>query len=245
MARKPATSSRAKASRATAAPAPRRSRGWLRLAGLWAGRAALALLALIVALTVINPIRTPYMIAERMRIGPLSVDWVDADRIAPVMLRAAVAAEDANFCLHWGFDMAAIRDALDRGAQRGASTISQQVVKNVFLWQGRSWPRKAAEALLTPVVELVWTKRRLLEIYLNVAEMGEGIFGVEAAAQHYFGVPASELTPMQAARIAAVLPNPKERNPADLPGSLLRRAEAIVDGAGTIKVDGRAACFEG
>ena len=104
------------------------------------------------------------------------------------MGRSAVAAEDANFCLHWGFDMAAIREAVEEGGTRGASTISQQVVKNVFLWHGRSWVRKAMEAVMTPVVELVWTKRRILEVYLNVAEFDEGVFGVQAAAQHYFGV---------------------------------------------------------
>ena len=104
-----------------------------------------------------------------------------------MMARSVVAAEDANYCLHWGFDMGAIREALEDGAARGASTISQQTVKNTFLWQGRSWFRKALEALLTPVVELVWTKRRLLEVYLNVIEFDEGVFGVEAAAQSYFG----------------------------------------------------------
>ena len=106
------------------------------------------------------------------------------------MGRSAVAAEDANFCNHWGFDMAAIRLAIDEGSNRGASTISQQVVKNVFLWHGRSYVRKAMEAVMTPVVELVWTKRRMLEVYLNVAEFDEGVFGVQAAAQHYFGVDA-------------------------------------------------------
>jgi monofunctional biosynthetic peptidoglycan transglycosylase len=111
-----------------------------------------------------------------------------------VMGRSAVAAEDANFCNHWGFDMAAIREAIDEGSNRGASTISQQVVKNVFLWHGRSWVRKAMEAVLTPVVELVWSKQRILEVYLNVAEFGEGVFGVQAAAQHYFGVDAKDLT---------------------------------------------------
>ena len=107
------------------------------------------------------------------------------------MGRSAVAAEDANFCHHWGFDMAAIR-AGDRGGQqpRRHRRISQQVVKNVFLWHGRSWLRKAMEAVLTPAVELVWSKQRILEVYLNVAEFDEGVFGVQAAAQHYFGVDA-------------------------------------------------------
>jgi monofunctional biosynthetic peptidoglycan transglycosylase len=140
--------------------------------------------------------------------------------------------------------MAAIRAAIGEGAERGASTISQQVVKNVYLWQGRSWVRKALEAALTPLVEAVWTKRRILVVYLNVAEFGEGIFGVEAAARHYYGVAAADLTPAQAARLAVVLPNPKARDPNALSQTLRRRAARVQDGAETIRADGRAACFE-
>jgi monofunctional biosynthetic peptidoglycan transglycosylase len=159
------------------------------------------------------------------------------------MARSAVAAEDANYCLHWGFDMAAIREAIDRGGTRGASTIPQQVVKNVYLWHGRSWLRKALEAGLTPAVELVWSKRRILEVYLNVAEFDRGVFGVEAAARHYFGVGASELTPVQAARLAAILPDPKGRSASDPSPFVRQRAASILDGAETIRVDGRADCF--
>jgi monofunctional biosynthetic peptidoglycan transglycosylase len=122
--------------------------------------------------------------------------------------------------------------------------VTQQVVKNVFLWQGRSWLRKAMEAVLTPVVELVWTKRRIVEVYLNVAETGKGVFGVEAAAQSYFGTSAAKLSAKQAALIAAALPDPKGRNPAKPSGYLRKRAAAIIQGAETIKADGRAACFE-
>jgi monofunctional biosynthetic peptidoglycan transglycosylase len=160
------------------------------------------------------------------------------------MARAAVAAEDANFCLHWGLDVSAIRDAIDAGGNRGASTISQQVVKNAYLWHGRSWLRKALEALMTPLMEAVWSKRRVLEIYLNVAEFDEGVFGVEAAAQQYFGVPAAELSPVQAARLAAILPDPKGRSAAQPSDFVRRRAASILDGAETIRRDGRAACFE-
>ena len=117
------------------------------------------------------------MSAEQRRLGTVAHDWVAMEDIAPAMARSAVAAEDADFCLHWGFDVAAIRAALDDGGARGGSTITQQVVKNVYLWQGRSWIRKALEALLTPLVEAVWSKRRILEVYLNVAEFGEGVFG--------------------------------------------------------------------
>lgn len=214
----------------------------------WAGRGILGLVAaflfLVLAFAFVNPVFTPYMIAESWRHGGVSRDWVDLEDMAPEMARSVVAAEDANFCLHWGFDIRAIRAALDEGAGRGASTITQQVVKNVFLWQGRSWPRKALEAVMTPVVELLWTKRRIIEVYLNVAETGKGLFGAEAAAKAYFGRSAGDLTPMQAALIAAALPDPKGRNPARPSGFLRKRAAGIVDGAATIRADGRAACFE-
>ncbi|MGQ0567667.1 MAG: monofunctional biosynthetic peptidoglycan transglycosylase [Gemmobacter sp.] len=199
---------------------------------------------LVVLFAVVPPPINIYQMQERWRLGPLDRDWVAWDDIAPVMARSVVAAEDANYCLHWGFDMAAIRDALGEGGGRGASTLSQQVVKNVFLWHGRNWLRKGLEAALTPVVELVWTKRRILHVYLNVAEFDEGVFGVQAAAQHHFGVDARDLTAQQAARLAAVLPDPKGRD-AGKPGSFTRRRAAqIADGAETIRADGRAACFE-
>ncbi len=191
----------------------------------------------------INPPTNAYMFSESRRLGGVQQDWVPMDRIAPVMARSAVAAEDANFCLHWGLDVNAIRDAMERG-RGGASTISQQVVKNVFLWHGRSWARKSIEAVWTPVTEVFWSKRRILEIYLNVAEFDAGVFGVQAAARHYFGVDAADLTPTQAARLAAILPAPKERS-ASNPGSFTRnRAAQIVQGAETIAADGRADCFE-
>ena len=196
------------------------------------------------ALTVLNPPTTPYMLSESRRLGGVNHTWVTMEDIAPVMARSAVAAEDANFCLHWGLDVSAIQAALEEGANRGGSTISQQVVKNVYLWQGRSWFRKSLEALMTPVVEAIWTKERILEVYLNVAEFDEGVFGIEAAAVHYFGVTAANLSAIQAARLAAILPSPKTRS-ASQPTSYLRsRASSIADGAATILADGRAACFE-
>lgn len=139
--------------------------------------------------------------------------------------------------------MKAIEAALDAGGTRGASTISQQVVKNVFLMQDRSWIRKAIEALWTPMTEVIWSKRRILELYLNVAEFGEGVFGVQAGAQYYFGVDAADLSALQAARLAAVLPNPKERNAANPTSYLRKRTKSIMDGAATIAADGRAGCF--
>ena len=202
------------------------------------------LLIWIAAYAVIRPPTTPYILKEGLRLGGVERSWVDMDDIAPVVARSVVAAEDADFCLHWGFDMGALRDAIAQGATRGGSTISQQTVKNVWLWQGRSWPRKAIEAVMTPLVELMWTKRRVLEVYLNVAEFDEGVFGVEAAALHYFGVPASGLSNWQAALLASVLPDPKGRNAAAPGEAMAARARAIADGAATIRADGRARCFE-
>ncbi len=206
---------------------------------------AVVFLALsVVAYRWVNPPLTIYIWQEQRRLGEVAQDWVPMVRIAPVMARSVVAAEDANFCLHWGFDMGAIRDAIAEGAGRGASTLSQQVVKNVWLWHGRTWTRKALEAAITPAMEAVWPKRRIIEVYLNIAEFDEGVFGVEAAAQHYFGVRAADLGAAQAARLAAVLPDPKGRSASRPTEALRRRAAQIMDGAATIARDGRAACFE-
>jgi monofunctional biosynthetic peptidoglycan transglycosylase len=227
----------------TAGPLPLRRRA-LRWAGRIAGGIAAFYAALILLFSFLPPPINFYQMGETFRLGGIEKDWVPMEDIAPVMARSAVAAEDANFCLHWGFDMAAIREAVAEGSNRGASTISQQMVKNVFLWHGRNWARKAMEAAMTPVVETLWSKRRILEVYLNVAEFGEGIFGVQAAAQHHFGVDAKDLSPTQAARLAAVLPDPQNRS-ASKPSNFVRtRTRAIMSGAETIAADGRAACFQ-
>ena len=214
----------------------------------WVWRVFLAVFALILLAVVVvrfvDPPLTYYSLMEERRLGSISREWVDVDAIAPVMARSVVAAEDANFCLHWGFDMGAIREAVASGAERGASTVTQQVVKNVFLWPARLWERKAVEALITPVVELVWPKRRIIEVYLNVAEFGEGVFGIEAAAKAYFGTKSRDLNAEQAGLLAAVLPNPKARSVENPTSFLASRARSIIDGAATIKADGRAACFE-
>jgi monofunctional glycosyltransferase len=232
---------RASRAKVVARPLSRRIVRWV---GLTVGAVVGFFLLLILLFSFVNPPTNLYQMAESRRLGGLSREWVDWDAIAPVMGQSAVASEDANFCLHGGFDMAAIRAAIDEGGNRGASTITQQVVKNVFLWQGRSWLRKALEAALTPVVELLWSKQRILEVYLNVAEFDEGVFGVQAAAQHYFGVDARDLTATQAARLAAVLPDPKRRDAAN-PGPLVRRQTSrVIAGAETIAVDGRDDCFE-
>lgn len=192
----------------------------------------------------IDPPNTFYMGQEARRLGAIDHIWVSLDDVAPVMARSLVAAEDANFCAHWGFDMSAIRTAIEEGSGRGASTLSQQVVKNVYLWHGRSWPRKALEAVLTPLVELFWTKQRIVEVYLNVAEFDEGVFGVEAASHHYFGVSPDALSNVQAARLAMVLPDPKGRSASKPDARLRKRSASILDGAATIRRDGRSECFE-
>lgn len=153
-------------------------------------------------------------------------DWVAMDDISPWMPLAVIASEDQKFPTHWGFDVQAIQSVLDNegGKMRGASTISQQTAKNVFLWDGRSWIRKGLEAGFTVGIETVWTKRRILTVYLNVAEMGEGVFGVEEASRRYFHKPASRLTMSEAALLAAVLPNPI-RYRADAPSAYVRQRQ--------------------
>lgn len=201
--------------------------------------------AVVILFRFVHPPLTPYMAAEWYRTGKLSHEWRPLEAVAPPVPLAVMAAEDANFCLHWGFDLNAIRAAVDEGARRGASTLTQQTVKNLFLWQGRSWIRKFLETLMTPVVEAAWTKRRILEVYLNIAEFDEGVFGIEAAARHYFGKGADKLTLNEAALLAAILPDPKGRDAAR-PGPWLRkRAESIADGALTLRLDGRASCIQG
>lgn len=223
-------------------------RQWLRTSMRYAWRGALAGCAILAAVMLLGryvaPWTTPYMVMEKHRLGEVLYDWAAFDDIAPVMARSVVAAEDANFCTHWGFDMVAIREAIEDGGTRGASTLSQQTVKNLYLWHGRNYVRKALEALMTPALEALWPKQRIVEVYLNIAEFDTGVFGVQAAARHYFGVDADALTAVQAARLAAILPNPKERSASKPSNFVQRRARSIADGAETIRRDGRAACFE-
>jgi monofunctional biosynthetic peptidoglycan transglycosylase len=149
----------------------------------------------------------------------LKHDWVSMKKITPHMQLAAVCSEDQNFFKHHGFDFGAMKKAMNEakkknGKLRGASTISQQTAKNVFLWPGRSWVRKGLEVWFTGLIELIWGKKRILEVYLNSIEMGNGIYGAEAAAQAYFGTPASNLSKYQAASVIAVLPSPRKWNAA-------------------------------
>ena len=157
--------------------------------------------------------------------------WVDFDEISPHVAIAVVASEDQKFPRHTGFDFDAIADALedsaDGGPMRGASTISQQVAKNLFLWPGRSFVRKAIEAYFTVMLEALWPKRRILEVYLNVAEFGPGVFGVGAASARYFGKPPGRLDREEAARLAAVLPAPRQLH-ADRPSAYVRSRTARI-----------------
>src|SRR5512143_1076152 len=159
--------------------------------------------------------------------------WVNLDRVAPALVRSVIAAEDARFFAHRAVDWEAVRRAREYNARhgdeprRGGSTITMQCARNVFLWQGKSYVRKALEVGVAYLLEVVWGKRRILEVYLNVVEWGPGLYGAEAAARRYFGVTAAELGPRQAALLAAALPNPRRWNPARPTRFLAARAGTI------------------
>jgi monofunctional glycosyltransferase len=213
--------------------AQRRRRPWRR----WILALVLAPLLLSVAavglLRWIDPPTSAFMLARQWetRAG-VDYRWVDWRRLSPQLPVALVAAEDQHFPRHRGFDVDAIEAALsERGAggpRRGASTISQQVAKNLFLWSGRSWLRKALEAWFTVWIELLWSKQRILEVYANIAEFGDGVYGAEAAAQRFFGKPASALDAAQSARLAAVLPSPR-RYSATRPGAYVQQRQQWIE----------------
>ncbi|WP_116807983.1 monofunctional biosynthetic peptidoglycan transglycosylase [Steroidobacter cummioxidans] len=173
----------------------------------------------VVLLRWVDPPTTAFIVRERLAAGepgrPQSVQhrWVDWDQISPHIKVAVIAAEDQKFLGHYGFDLDSINDALadrERGRRvRGASTLTQQVAKNLFLWPGQSWVRKGLEAYFTVLIEALWPKQRILEVYVNIAEFGSGVFGVGAAAETFFRKPAARLNAPEAALLAAVLPNPK------------------------------------
>ena len=204
-----------------------------------------AVVLLVLALRFVNPPINIYQAQEWSRLGEIRREWVDLDDLPAMIPLSAAAGEDANYCTHWGFDLHAIREALEDGASRGASTISQQTAKNVFLWHGRSWVRKGLEAGFTLLIEGLWGKRRIMEVYLNVAEFDEGVFGIEAAAWHHFSREAKDLSRAQTARLIAVLPDPKGRSAVRPSAFVQRRARVIASGAETLAVDGRGACLEG
>lgn len=192
----------------------------------------------------VPPPVTATMLLDR---NGITKDWVPLDELDPDMARAAIAAEDSKFCSHHGFDTDAIQDAVIRnmsgGKIRGGSTISQQTAKNAFLWQGGGFFRKGLEAYFTVLVELLWPKKRIMEVYLNIAETGIGTYGAEAGAIRYFGHGADRLSRTEAARIAAVLPSPKKRAAKAPTGFTRRYGNSVARRIGIVKRDGLDACL--
>ena len=196
---------------------------------------------------VINPPLTFLMLRDHLQGRHVERRWRPLSAISPNLPRAVIAAEDAHFCQHHGFDLEAMRAAVARNAAggrlRGGSTISQQTAKNVFLWPGRSYLRKGLEAAFTVGIEVLWGKPRIMEVYLNVIEQGRGIYGAEAAAQRAFGHSAAQLTPLEAARLAAVLPQPIKRSAA-APSRYTRRYAGRIDRRiGVVRQDALDACL--
>lgn len=220
------------------------------IVGRYAAYAAGGYLALVLVLIVlfrfVNPPGSMLMLTKLLTGNSIDRTWVPLEQISPALVRAVIVSEDGRFCEHSGIDTHAIKDAIERasgGIARGASTISMQVTKNLFLWNAKSYIRKVIEIPLTLVMEIVWPKRRILEIYLNIAEWGPGVFGAEAAARHHFNKPAYRLNEREAALLAAVLPNPVRRDagsPNTLTSSKARVVQARVKAYGAI-----AACVVG
>ncbi|MCC7272037.1 MAG: monofunctional biosynthetic peptidoglycan transglycosylase [Alphaproteobacteria bacterium] len=193
---------------------------------------ALLPFALIVLYRWVDPPGTPLMVIRRIEGAAIDHRAAPLDAVAPALPRAIIAAEDNRFCGHAGIDFDAVRDALDEqeetGRLRGASTITMQLARNLFLWPGGGFARKALEAPLALAIDALWPKRRVMEVYLGVIEWGDGIFGAEAAARRHFRKPARALGRSEAARLAAVLPNPRRWNAA-APTAYIQRRAAIID----------------
>ena len=207
-------------------------RGPLRRILRFAAIVVVVLIALpVVLVPVYAVVRPPFSTLEAWtRLSGVSVkkQWMPISEIAPDLAYAVIMSEDGKFCAHHGVDWSAVWDVIDSEASRGASTIPMQVAKNLFLWQSRSYVRKALEVPLAYYMDFVWSKRRMMEIYLNIVEWGPGVFGAEAAAQHWFNVPAARLSRRQASLLVAVLPNPIARNPAK-PGRATSRIAGIIE----------------
>ncbi len=201
----------------------------------------------VLAYRFVNPPITITMLGDIIAGRGATRDWMPIGQIDRDMVRASIAAEDSKFCSHHGFDFEAIEDAMKRNASggriRGGSTISQQTAKNVFLWQGGGYFRKGLEAWFTFLIENVWGKRRIMEVYLNVAETGIGTYGAEAGAQRYYRHSADRLTRTEAARIAAVLPQPKERAVLGASGFTRRYGNTIAARIGVVRRDGLDSCI--
>jgi monofunctional biosynthetic peptidoglycan transglycosylase len=210
----------------------------LRIAGILVLALIFIPLILTPLYTIIRPAST-VMLLNWITLQPVDRRWVSLDDIAPIVPRTIVSAEDSRYCAHLGVDWSAVSDVLDSAGDtpRGASTITMQTVKNLYLWQGRSYLRKALEVPLAYYADIVLGKRRVLEIYLNVAEWGPGIFGVEAAAQRYFNRSAASLDPRQAGLLAAALPNPLVRNPGRPDSRLRQRANVLAGRAARAAAD--------
>jgi len=203
--------------------------------------------AWVVVYRVIPPPITPLMAIRLGQGHGMDYRWRPLSQISPALVQAAIAAEDARFCEHHGFDVQALQKAMANnerrpGRIRGGSTISQQTAKNVFLWPDRSFVRKGIEAYFTVLIEVLWGKRRIMETYLNVVEMGPGIYGAEAAAERYFGTDAAHLTNLEASRLTAIFPDPLKWR-ATRPGPYVQKRSRRIGGAlRTVSVDGLAAC---
>ncbi|HST35615.1 MAG TPA: monofunctional biosynthetic peptidoglycan transglycosylase [Allosphingosinicella sp.] len=234
------------------APAPpARRRSWPRRIFGWLVKAVLIFLVgsilWVLLYRFVNPPFTFTQLGDRLNGTGVTSSWVGLERIDRDMVRAVIAGEDGKFCSHSGFDRQAIEAAMRRNAQggsviRGGSTISQQTAKNVFLWQGGGYVRKGLEAWFTLLIETMWSKRRIMEVYLNVAETGIGTYGVEAGAQRYFGHGADALSPQEAARIAAVFPLPKRRGAIAPTGFTRRYGNLILRRMGSVGRDGLDGC---
>jgi monofunctional glycosyltransferase len=194
------------------------------------------------------PIPGTFLMAQRAIEGDdTRRNIVGLDDISPNLVRSVIASEDANFCTHHGFDWSAIKVAMksnEKGRKlRGGSTISQQTAKNVFLWPQRSYVRKGMEAGFTVLIEALWPKRRIMEAYLNVAEFGPGVFGAQAGALTHFRKDAKDLTPLEAARLAAILPSPRRWSPTQPSRRVARKANGIVRGARIVRDNGLDSCI--
>ncbi|NIJ16188.1 monofunctional biosynthetic peptidoglycan transglycosylase [Sphingobium vermicomposti] len=224
--------------------APRRRSRWLGILFKIIGGFVLFSLLLVALYRFVPPPVTLTMLFDP---NGITKDWVSLDEIDPDMPRAAIAAEDGRFCSHHGFDAVAIAQALRHNASggriRGGSTISQQTAKNVFLFQGGGFVRKGFEAWFTMLIEAIWGKRRIMEVYLNVAETGIGTYGVQAGAIRYFHHGAGKLTKAEAARIAAVLPLPKKRAAIAPSGFTRRYGNSIASRVSVVARDGLDSCL--
>ncbi|MHA6722901.1 monofunctional biosynthetic peptidoglycan transglycosylase [Sphingomonas sp. RS2018] len=226
-------------------------RGFVRRMIGWLTKLAFTFVALSVTMTIIYrfvpPPITWTMIGDLMGGHGITKDWMPLSQIDPDMPRAAIAAEDARFCSHSGFDYKAIASAAARNSKggriRGGSTISQQTAKNVFLFQGGGYARKGLEAYFTVLIEAIWGKRRIMEVYLNVAETGIGTYGVNAGSMRYFHHDASQMTPREAAQIAAVLPLPKKRAGIAPRGYTKRYGNSIARRTGVVRNSGLDSCL--